>query len=418
MALAILALASIAALPVRAESNPLSKVIELLDALTAKVTKAGEDEAKAYKEYFEWCEDFSRNKGFEIKTLTTKKEKLEATIAKAASDIEACSASIEELAASIATSDAELKDATVIRDKEHADFVAVETELADGIETLGRAISVIEREMAKNPAALAQVDTTNLATVVTSIGAVVDAAAFSTADQKKLLALVQARQDGEADDEELGAPAPAAYKTHSGGIVETLEDLKEKAEGELADAQKAEKNSQHNFDMLKQSLEDKMEADGKDMAEEKETKAAAAETKATAEGDLAVATKALAEAKAALEASNVSCQQVATDHAASVKGRAAELEAIATAKKILEGSTEGAVKQTYSLLQTAALSTARLQLRTRADLANVEVLSLVKKLAQEHHSVALAQLASRISAVLRLGSRSGDDVFAKVKGLI
>merc|ERR1719454_2369106 len=61
---------------------------------------------------------------------------------------------------------------------------------------------------------------------------------------------------------------------------------------------------------------------------------------------------------------------------------------------------------------------ARLQLRTRADLANVEVLSIVKKLAQEHHSVALAQLASRISAVLRIGSRNGDDVFAKVKGLI
>merc|ERR1719327_2244113 len=147
-------------------------------------------------------------------------------------------------------------------------------------------------------------------------------------------------------------------------------------------------------------------------------KAAAAETKSTAEGDLAVATKALAEAEAALEASNVSCQQVATDHAASVKGRAAELEAIATAKKILEGSTAGAVEQTYSMLQTASLSTVRLQLRTRMDLANVEVLSLVKKLAQEHHSVALAQLASRISAVLRLGSRNGDDVFAKVKGLI
>merc|ERR1719171_757230 len=127
---------------------------------------------------------------------------------------------------------------------------------------------------------------------------------------------------------------------------------------------------------------------------------------------------ALAEAEAALEASNVSCQQVATDHAASVKGRAAELEAIATAKKILEGSTEGAVKQTYSLLQTASHATERLQMRTRTDLANVEVLSLVKKLAQEHHSVALAQLASRISAVLTLGSRNGDDVFAKVKGLI
>merc|ERR1719486_567522 len=43
---------------------------------------------------------------------------------------------------------------------------------------------------------------------------------------------------------------------------------------------------------------------------------------------------------------------------------------------------------------------------------------MVKKLAQQHHSAALAQLASRISAVMRLGSSGGDDPFAKVKGLI
>ena len=35
-----------------------------------------------------------------------------------------------------------------------------------------------------------------------------------------------------------------------------FEDLKDKAEGELADLRKAETNAQHNYDMLKQSLED------------------------------------------------------------------------------------------------------------------------------------------------------------------
>jgi len=44
--------------------------------------------------------------------------------------------------------------------------------------------------------------------------------------------------------------------------------------------------------------------------------------------------------------------------------------------------------------------------------------NMVKKLAKEHHSTALAQLASRISSVMRYGAADGDDVFAKVKGLI
>merc|ERR1719382_498506 len=100
--------------------------------------------------------------------------------------------------------------------------------------------------------------------------------------------------------------------------------------------------------------------------------------------------------------------QVASDHEATVKGRAEELKAIADAKNLLTSKTGGAESQTYSLLQ----------LRSRADLANAEVVTMVKKLAQKHHSAALAQLASRISAVMRLGSAGGDDPFAKVKGLI
>jgi len=43
---------------------------------------------------------------------------------------------------------------------------------------------------------------------------------------------------------------------------------------------------------------------------------------------------------------------------------------------------------------------------------------LVKKLARDQHSSALAQLASRISAVVKYGGRNGDNPFAKVKGLI
>ena len=124
--------------------------------------------------------------------------------------------------------------------KESTDFAASEAELVDSIDTLDRAIRIISAEMQKNPAALAQVDTTRMASIVQSIGAVVEASAFSTSDRQKLLALVQSQQQTEADDTEFGAPAAATYKTHSTSIVDVLEDLKEKAEAELSDLRKAE----------------------------------------------------------------------------------------------------------------------------------------------------------------------------------
>merc|ERR1719262_591151 len=58
------------------------------------------------------------------------------------------------------------------------------------------------------------------------------------------------------------------------------------------------------------------------------------------------------------------------------------------------------------------------KMRTGADLANAEVVTLVKKLARDQHSAALAQLASRIATLIRYSSHSGEDPFAKVKGLI
>jgi len=248
--------------------NPLGKVVELLDSLAAKIEKEGEAEAKAYKEFFEWCDDAAANKKFEIKTATASKGKLEAAISKSISDAEAATTNIEELAGSIATGEADLKSATTIRSKEAADFATNQAELVDVIDTLSRAISVIEREMAKNPAALAQIDTSNLNSMVKSLDAVVSAAGFSTADSKKLTALVQSRSATEADDDEPGAPAAAAYKTHSSNIVDVLEDLKEKAEEQLAALRKAETATKHNFEMLKQSLEDQMAADSKDLAEQ------------------------------------------------------------------------------------------------------------------------------------------------------
>jgi len=390
------------------QSNPLGKVIQLIDELAAKVTADGEREEKAYKEYVSWCDDVSANTQNDIKTLTSQKNKLEATIGELTANIEAGSSKIEELAGSIAQASGELKDATVIRTKEKAEFEANQAELTDAIDTLDRAVNIIQREMAKNPAALAQIDSTSMASVLKSLSAVVDAAAFNSVDKKTLLGLVQSQQDADADD--AGAPAAAVYQSHSTSIFDLLEDLKEKAEGELSALRKAETNTAHNFDMLRQSLEDQIAADTKDMNDEKAAKSAAEEGKATAEGDLAGTEKNLKSSEDKLARANANCMTVAADHEATVAARNEELKVIAEAKKILVDTSSGAVAQTYSFLEFS--------LRSKADLVGSEVIVLVKKLAREQHSSSLAQLASRIAAVVRYGSASHDDVFGKVKSLI
>jgi len=411
-----LAAALLGARPAASSANPLGKVIELMDSLTAKITAEGEAEEKAYVEFTSWCDDAARNKKFEIKTSTAQKGKLEAAIAKHASDISGSVAKIEELGASLAKDTADLKDATVIREAEASEFSTNEAELEESIDTLGRAIAVIEREMSKNPAAFAQMDVSTVDSLVKAMSSLVEAAAFSSADKQKLMALVQAKQGSSSDDADdlFGAPAATVYKSHSSNILDVLEDLKEKAEEELSSLRKAETNAKHNFEMLKQSLDDQLKNDNQDMADEKSSKSASAEAKATAEADLAAASASLADSQAALETTQTDCMHAASDHAATVAGRNEELKTIAEAKRILSDTTSGASDQAYSFLALQQGS----GLSTRADLANIEVVNAVKKLAKEYHSSSLSQLASRISAVVRFGQASGDDPFVKVKSLI
>merc|ERR1719472_543031 len=129
---------------------------------------------------------------------------------------------------------------------------------------------------------------------------------------------------------------------------------------------------------MKQSLEDQMADDTKNINAEKASKEEAAEDKAVAEGDLAATVKGLKESEDALATANSDCMTTAADHEATVAARTEELKVIATAKKILKDSTGGAEGQTYSFLQVAASS--------RVQLANSEVLTVVKKLARDHHS--------------------------------
>merc|ERR1719281_641494 len=109
-----------------------------------------------------------------------------------------------------------------------------------------------------------------------------------------------------------------------------------------------------------------------------------------------------------------------------MKGRAEELKALAVTKKIIQQATalpqvsdsEDSEDSEVSLIQLSASSHSRAHSRSKAGQAGVQAASLIRRLAKKQHSVALAQLATRIEATVRFYGRNGDDPFAKVKGLI
>eukprot|EP00929_Paragymnodinium_shiwhaense_P040944 TRINITY_DN212_c2_g1_i1.p2 TRINITY_DN212_c2_g1~~TRINITY_DN212_c2_g1_i1.p2 ORF type:complete len:711 (+),score=307.05 TRINITY_DN212_c2_g1_i1:87-2219(+) len=422
---ALLALLPTATDALRQNVSPLQKVVSMLNQLETEVIKDGETEQKAFEDYVDWCQNGRKDKEFEITTAKSEIEDLTATIGKAASDIETMDSKVQDLAGAISTNDNDLKAAQGIRDKEHQEFVTAEKELVDAVDTLERAINVLERKLRGSAMLQEKVSRQDVSQLVHTLSTIIDAAALSLHDKQTLLGLVQNSEDADDDDALLGAPEPDAYKSHSDSIVDVLEDLKQKAVAELEEARREETNAMHSFQMTKQSLEDSIKVDTKELSESKSIKHSATETKANAEGEMANVKRELADSQDVLKNMRGQCMTAATDHEASVKNRAEELKAIAAAKKVITEMTSGAANEVYgggaaSFLQInldGQDGTAS-SLRTRQDLANFEVVNLVRKLAREVKSPALAQLAGRISAAMREGTAAGEDPFAKVKALI
>ena len=171
------------------QASPIGKVLQLLGDLQSKIVKEGESSQKAYSEYAEWCEDRSKELTYEIKTGKAEVLELTATIEQQTATSSSLTVEIEKLVSSISTDEADLKAATGIREKESADFAANEKELVDIIDTLQRAVGIIEREMSKHGASMMQLKSAN--SLSQALTVMVQASLLSTADSAKLTALVQ-----------------------------------------------------------------------------------------------------------------------------------------------------------------------------------------------------------------------------------
>jgi len=370
--------------------SPVTKVIELLGSLAAKVTKEGDEEGRQYDQFVEWCEDNAKSLQHELSNAESRKEELAASIEKSESDIEEAETEIGELSESIAEAEKDLERATQVRTAQHNDWVNRNAELSETIDTLSRALALVK----KNVAGLTQVDVQAVSKVTNTLTVLLDGTSIANDDKAHLQAFLQSASEDQ--DEPKGG---------MNAIIEILNDMLEKAGSQRSSAEKAETEAKFNFEMVKQSLNDKIKHDNKSLGDTKHRKASASEELAVAQGDLGDTDKDHAADSASLQTLQTDCMVKASDHEASVKERSEELKALAAAKKVIEDKTGGASSRAYGLLQVSS----------RSDDVS-EVARMIRHLGRQQKDFALGLLSTQISSAAQ--SSQGADVFAKIKGLI
>eukprot|EP00451_Oxyrrhis_marina_P001355 CAMPEP_0204269840 /NCGR_PEP_ID=MMETSP0468-20130131/17364_1 /ASSEMBLY_ACC=CAM_ASM_000383 /TAXON_ID=2969 /ORGANISM="Oxyrrhis marina" /LENGTH=664 /DNA_ID=CAMNT_0051245289 /DNA_START=29 /DNA_END=2023 /DNA_ORIENTATION=- len=394
-----------AATTVATKTNPISKILGLLAGLRKTVVSDGEAEQASYEQYTRHCKDASKQKAFEIEDGQSQVADLSATIEKAAAKINSLDSKIESLSTNVKQNEGDLSDATAVRSKEHDDYVANDKELVEVIDTLERAVGVLEKALKGGSSLVQVVNNPQMRNIVDALAAVASAASVSSKDGHQLTALLQSSEDAEFAAGQ--APAVAAYETHDGSssILDLLGDMVDKAEGQKSDADKAEMTAQFEFNKVKQSLTDQIAFDNKQLDAARKGLASQRQVKATAEGDLATTQRELAEDIKSDKESHDDCEKAAEEWNASMQERKNEVAALDKATQIIKEKTGGAEAQAYGLVQTGAKAQTH-------DYA--AVLAQIVEAGRTGADKGVSALAVRVKAVLA----SSSDPFAKVKGLI
>jgi len=137
-----------------------------------------------------------------------------------------------------------LYEATELRSKEKADFDADEKELVTAIDQLDRAVTIIKREMpsfAQMPAGARSKKSVEVAVKV--LGKIIDSGRIGTSTRRQIEGLLQTG-NMESNEFSFRAGQPqakqVAYESKSGGILQTVKDMQEKAEADEQAAKEKE----------------------------------------------------------------------------------------------------------------------------------------------------------------------------------
>merc|ERR1719305_2280276 len=289
------------------------------------------------EEYTKWCDSESNEKEDAITSHKRTIGDLEAEIADASARISELGTEVEELAGKISGAESELGEATKLRKEEKASFSASETELVDTVDSLERALVVLKR----GQSFLQARDQDVMKKMTMSLSKIIEANWVNKKDKAAVQSLLQsASADGDEDLSLNPQATTSSYESHRSGILDTISDMKEKAESTLSDARAGEMKANHEYEMLKQNLEMQISTMKKRMSEATTEKSGLEDAKASAEEELSSTKKTLADDEKYLEDLKQSCSMKAQEWATRQKDAAGELAAIAKAKEVLESGVK------------------------------------------------------------------------------
>jgi len=369
-------------------------------------------EEKAMAEYADFCDSETSEKGYEIKTATTKVTKLTAEIEDGEAQIASYNSDVAAIGTQISEKEKQLDEAEVVRASEKGAFAKNEKELEESIDELERAVMEIKKAstgteliQTKKGQTRVRLSKPTLKSVMSALSRIVDASWVNAADRHQVQNLMQTEasaDDGEEDDLQLQAPQAAAFESPSAGILKTMEEMQEKSEQALTDARNTEMRQQHSFDMMAQSLTDAMAQAKEKLADAKSAIAAKSQENGENAGELQETNKNKKAAEKYLTSLTMDCTQAREAWATRQEEAKAETGALDKAKEILSSRVR-------VFVQVGAKDIGDNDEATPAeDRTRHAVEAKLKELSHKFSSYALMEVVSAVAA----------DPFEKIKGLI
>lgn len=409
------------------QSSVVAKIIEMLGDMKGKVKADIAEETKTMEEFMSYCDNEASDKGYQIKTAKRTLEDLEATIEESTANVLELTDEISTLGTEIASKERELAEATKLRESERSVFETTEAELSESYDSISRAVMAVKKGQASFlQSASGKQELRQDKKLATVLSRVVESALL-TGHQKRSLKSFLQTSEGDRDDAELslsraeskGAqPQPKAYTSGTSGVLDILEETKDKAETELGDCRKAEMEANHKFQLLQKGLDNEIAGKKKKLGDATDEKAENEQAKGKAEKEKIATTRAKTADSEYLSTLRADCQGKAVEWEERLKSAKGEIDAIDKATEILSSGVKVLIQTSASRRTVMSRHMVRMETDDEDDDSDSSD-SLQEQVRQKVvHRLQLLQKTYRSYALAQLTSRAKNDPMAKIKGLI